>query len=220
MKTLEDALAAIEAMKADHEAEKAAILKKNKELIDREKAAKQAADEAEAAREEAANEAAAKAGDVEAIRAQLEKKHKAEIDKLTTKLDTITTELSTHKIDNVINEAITENGVLPHHADILKTFLKTGAQMKDGEAFVGDTALADHLEGFFQSENARHYIAAPSNSGAGAPGATGMAGGHGFTRENIRDPKKEAEWLAMEKTNPVMFKQIAEDTGRGGFLKG
>lgn len=175
MKTLEEAIAAIEQMKADHEAEKAAILSKNKELVEREKAAKRAADDATEAAEAAAEAAAAKAGDVDAIRAGLEKKHKAELDKLASANTKLTDELSTLKIDHVIADAIASHGVLPHHADILRTFLKTGAEMKDGEAYHGDKPLTEHLSGWFGSDAAKHYIAAPVNSGAGAPGSTSAA---------------------------------------------
>lgn len=97
------------------------------------------------------------------------------IDKLTADLSAANNDLSTLKIDNVIGEAITKNGVMPHHADILSTFLRNGAKMENGEATVNGIPLSDHLSTFFSSDAAKHYIAAPANSGAGAMGSTNTA---------------------------------------------
>ncbi len=170
--TIEELTAALEKAQASI----AKLETKNSELIDREKKAKEAADAAETAREEAASAAAAKAGDVEAIKAQLQRKHDAELKKLNDQLSTMSGELSTLKIDNVISAEIAKAGVLPHHADILATFLKSGVKMENGEALKDGVSLADHLSGFFSSDAAKHYIAAPNNAGAGATGATAAAG--------------------------------------------
>lgn len=216
MKTLEDALAAIETMKADHEAEKASILKKNKELIEREKLAKTKADEAAAAAEEAATEAASKAGDVTALRTQLETKHTAELKKLADQLSLANADVAKFKIDAVISDNIAKAGVLPQHTDILTTFLKNGAKMENGEATVDGVPLSDHISTFFASDAAKHYIAAPQNSGSGATGSTANASNHGFTKENIKG--REGELMALEITNPALFKQAAIDSGRTDLL--
>jgi hypothetical protein len=163
-----------------------ALKDKNAELIGEVRKLKSDKETAEAAAEEAANEAATKTGDIEAIKASLTKKHDAEIKKLTDQLTRLNGDLSAVKIDAVISAEIAKAGVLPHHADILTTFLKAGATMKDGEAVVGDKALNDHLNDFFASDAAKHYVAAPQNSGAGAMGSTtGASNTHGFTKETL-----------------------------------
>lgn len=212
----------IEELTAALEKAQASITKletKNSELIDREKKAKQAAEEAETAREEAANEAATKAGDIEAIKAGLEKKHNAELKKLTDQIGKLSGDVSTYKIDSVISAEIAKAGVLPGMSDLVTTYLKNGATIDaTGEATVNGVPLADHIAAYFASDAAKLVIAAPQNSGGGATGSNANATAHGFTKENIRTPQKEAEWMALEKTNPTLFKQVAADTGRNEVL--
>lgn len=191
---------------------------KNAELIGEVRTLKQEKQDALEAADEAANDAAAKSGDVEALKASLEKKHAADLKKLNDQLGKMTTDLSALKIDAVISAEIAKAGVLPIHADILTTFLKAGATMENGEATVNGVALGDHLSNFFSSDAAKHYVAAPANSGAGATGSTTNASAHGCTKENIRTAQKEAEWMALERTNPALFKQVAVDTGRNEVL--
>lgn len=211
----------IEELTAALEKAQASITKletKNSELIDREKKAKQAAEDAETAREEAANEAATKAGDVEAIKASLEKKYSAELKKRDDQIAQLSGDVSTYKIDSVISAEMAKAGVLPDAADWVTRALKTGAKIENGEAMVDGVPLADHIATFFASPGAKLVIAAPQNSGGGATGSNASATAHGFTKENIRTPQKEAEWLSLEKTNPTLFKQVAADTGRNEVL--
>ena len=204
---------------ADAVAEATKALKdKNAELIGEVRTLKADKQAAQDAAEEAANEAATKAGDVEAIKTALEKKHKTEIDKLTKSLSERDTKLGELLIDNSIKQAISANNVLPHFVPAVEAMLRAGVRIENGEAFAADgSTLEDAKAAFFKSDAAKHFIAAPINSGAGATGSTTPAGaGHGFTKDNIR--AREAEWMMMEKTDPAMFKQIAIDTGRTDVL--
>lgn len=176
MKTLEDALAAIEELKTAHEAEKTRILAKNKELVDREKEAKRLADEAEEAREEADRLANEKSGDIEKIKADLQRQHTRDLKKLTDQLATKTAKLETLLIDNTINESLTANNVLPHFAPAVRAMLKAGAKMdENGDVTVDGVAFADRLSEFYASPDARHYVAAPVNNGGGAQGSNAKA---------------------------------------------
>jgi hypothetical protein len=177
---------------------------KNAELIGEVRTLKQEKQDALDAAEEAANEAATKKGDVDAIRASLEKKHAAELKKLTDQLNTVNDELSTLKIDNVITGEITKAGVLPHHADILTTFLKAGVKMEGGEALKDGVPLADHLKGFFSSDAAKHYVAAPANSGAGAIGSTASAGATSWTKETYTLTEHSSSLKKRVRTWPLM----------------
>lgn len=212
MKTLEDALAAIESMKAEHEAEKAAILTKNKELIAREKAAKTAADEAEAAREEAASEAASKAGDVESVKAALEKKHKAVLDKLNADLAARDTRLGELLIDNAIKEAIATNNVLPQFAKAVEAMLRAGAKVENGEAISADgTPLADATGAFFKSADAKHFVAANAGAGAGATGNNSTTATR-FTKPPVTNDELSA-WDKAVSENPAEMKALATSWG-------
>ncbi|GAA0456706.1 MULTISPECIES: hypothetical protein [Sphingomonas] len=214
MKTLEDALAAIETMRAEHEAEKAAILKKNKELVDRERAAKTAADEAEKAREEAANDAASKAGDVDAVKASLEKKHKAAIDKLTADLAARDERLGTLLIDNAIKEAMSKNNVHPKHAEAVEAILRTRtkAKIENGEAVTADgTPLNDAMSAYFKSKDALEYVAAPANTGAGTQGSTNRTVG-GLTKAPT-NAAEMAQFSEIVRANPEQAKAMAKSWG-------
>lgn len=180
---------------------------KNSELITREKAAKAIADEAEIA----AAAAAEKAGDIEAIKANLKKMHDAEMKKLNDENSGLSKRLETLVIDNHISETIAQANVLPHLQRAARLMLRDGVEMRNGEAFVGDVPFADHTASWLASEEARSFVASPLNSGAGATGSTTSASNHGFTKENIKS--REAEWMMLEKTNPALFKQIGAETG-------
>lgn len=129
-------------------------------------------------RDTAKSEAASKAGDFETLKSQLEKKHQAELKKLSDANEALGKNLSALKIDGTISDAIAKAGVLPQHVRAVTLMLKDGASMENGEAMVNGVSLTDHVASFFKSEDAKHYVAAPANSGAGAQGssATGKGG--------------------------------------------
>ncbi|MDD1452646.1 hypothetical protein NHF48_019715 [Sphingomonas sp. H160509] len=201
-------------MRADHEAEKAAILTKNKELVAREKAAKTAADEAEAAREEAANTAASKAGDVEAVKAALEKKHKLALDKLTADIASRDTQLGTLLIDNAIKQAITENNVLPQFAKAVEAMLRAGAKIENGEALSADgTPLSDANTAFFKSADAKHFVSAPASAGAGAAGNSTASNAAKWTKPPVTGTEM-TEWMRDAVADPVSHNSIATSWNR------
>ena len=172
MKTLEEALAAIEEMKTAHDEEKERLKTKNKELVDREKSAKTLADEAADRAAEAERLAAEKSGDTTKLTESLNKKHAAELKKLTDANTAYETRLASLLIDNTINEAIAKNGVLPQYAPAVTALLKSGAKMENGEAFTNGVPLAEHVTSFFTGDEGRYFVAAPANSGGGAQGST------------------------------------------------
>lgn len=189
---------------------------KNSELIDREKDAKRKADEAEDAREEADRIANEKSGDVEKIKADLKKVHDREIKKIQDANTAMESRLSTLLIDNTINEAIAKNGVLPHFTPAITAMLKLGAKMENGEAMVDGQPLSDKISSFFTSENARHYVAAPDNSGGGAQGSSAKANSHGFTKENFSS--RMSEWAELQVTNPTEANAIAIAVGKPNLV--
>ncbi|MBT2244570.1 hypothetical protein JQK15_13580 [Sphingobium sp. BHU LFT2] len=166
----------LKAKLAELENEKEALKRKNSELIDREKKAKAAADAAEEAAESAAAEAAAKAGDVEAIKASLQKKHDAALKKVEAERDAANAQLQTLLVDNGLQAALVAGNVDPEHFDILIPALKAQVTMKDGAAYYGDEPLTDGVTAFLTGKGAK-YCLAPANSGAGATGSSAKATG-------------------------------------------
>lgn len=86
-------------------------------------------------------------------------------------------------VDNGLSDALVKAGVAPAFMPAVKAMLKSGVKVvADGEtrkAVVGDKALADFVTGWAQSDEGKHYVVAPANSGGGGAGSgtgTGTSG--------------------------------------------
>lgn len=208
MKTLEDALAAIEELKAAHEVEKTAILAKNKELVDREKKAKADADAAKEAAERAAEEQASKSSSIEEVRAALESKHKREIEKLTRERDEITAGYNRLVVDNQIAaDLVAHNVAKPFHS-ILTQALKAQATVTDGVAYINGQPISEYVSGFLTSDDGQHYVSAPVNTGGGATGAT-VTKANTWSKENFN----LTEYSKLAKSDPVEAAAVSERLG-------
>lgn len=162
----------IAALEADNEKLKtdkqAALGEKNR--------AAAAAKHALEAKEEAEEAAAAKAGDIEAVKASLQKKHDAAIKAIEAERDAANAQLQTLLVDNGLQAALVAGNVDPEHFDILIPALKAQVTMKDGAAYYGDEPLTDGVTAFLTGKGAK-YCLAPANSGAGATGSSAKATG-------------------------------------------
>jgi hypothetical protein len=178
MKTLEDALAAIEEMKTAHEAEKTALKNKNSELIDREKAAKDRADEAEAATGTELDKAVKRA-------------EKAERELATAKAtaDTNAKSLREYKRDAAITQAIATANVDAKHVDLLTKALRADVEFSDdGEPLINGKTIDAHAKSFF-AKDGLSYVRAQNNTG-------GLATGNDGTTASLLSKKPETsdEW--------------------------
>lgn len=134
-----------------------------------------------------------------------------QLDKATADLAARDTQLGKLLIDNSINEAIASNNVLPHFAPAVRAMLTAGAKIENGEAFAADgSPLSEATVAFFKSADAKHYVAAPANTGAGAAGNTGKA------VMPSKKPETAEEWEAYMKMtvdNPVEASAFAAKHG-------
>lgn len=77
-------------------------------------------------------------------------------------------------VDNGLNDALVKVGVKPEFTKAVKSMLEKQVQLKqDGEnrlAVVGDKALADYVSEWSKSDDGKHFVAAPLNSGGGSTG--------------------------------------------------
>lgn len=80
-------------------------------------------------------------------------------------------------VDNGLNDALTKAGVKPELAKAVKAMFAGQAQIKaDGEtraAMIGDKSISDFVTEWAKSDEGKHFIAAPANSGGGANGGNG-----------------------------------------------
>lgn len=54
--------------------------------------------------------------------------------------------------------------------DAAKAMLRGQAAIKDGAAVIGDKPLADHVTEWAGTDQGKHFITAPANSGGGGQG--------------------------------------------------
>lgn len=97
-------------------------------------------------------------------------------------------------VENGLNEALTKAGVKPEYLKAAKAmFAKDVQVIADGEnrvAKVGDKALTDFVSEWAQSDEGKHFVTAPANSGGGA--SSGKGG-------NLTPSKKASEMNPAEK---------------------
>lgn len=189
---------------------------KNSELIDREKQAKTKAEEAEAAREEAASEAAAKAGDVEAVKKQLEAKHKKELDAITRERDELSNSLKTIRVDNEINSTIASLGIKTEFVPAVEALLHRRVEYTDGVATIEGKPITDWAKEWSTKEGAV-YRPAPNNSGAGAMGNDGSKA----TALPIPKSPEEltAAHMALATSDPASYNAIIAQSPLGDSFK-
>ena len=157
----------------------AGLIAKNQELLGKvKKLQKDAAiDPAEyQALSEAKDTAEAKLAEalktVKQATAQAEKDRKA--------LEAETGYVSKLLIDNGLTDALLKAGVKPEMSKAVKAMLAGQVSLKvEGDkrlAVVGDKALGDFVAEWAQSDEGKHFVAAPANQGGGANGGAQGAG--------------------------------------------
>lgn len=157
----------------------AGLIAKNQELLGKvKKLQKDAAiDPAEyQALSEAKDTAEAKLAEalktVKQATAQAEKDRKA--------LEAETGYVSKLLIDNGLTDALLKAGVKPEMSKAVKAMLAGQVSLKvEGDkrlAVVGDKALGDFVTEWAQSDEGKHFVAAPANQGGGANGGAQGAG--------------------------------------------
>lgn len=146
---------------------------KNRELLGEARAAKAKAKGVEID----PSEYAALQSEVEALRTQLDKSQKEaakQIDGLNKALQTKDGALQSYLIDNGLNDALLKVGVRPEMMPAVKAMLKSQTKLQEAEgqysALMGEKPLMDAVAEWAAGDEGKHFVAAPANSGGGAPG--------------------------------------------------
>lgn len=162
-----------------------ALSAKNKELLAELRAAKAKAKGSDVDPEEHARLLT----QVEELTGKLDKVTKdsaRQIEKLSKDLTDKDGALTQHLIDGGLSSALAKAGVAPHFMDAAKAMLRGQAAIKDGAAVIGDKPLADHVTEWAGTDQGKHFITAPANSGGGGQGGNGggkTSGNLGGTRD-------------------------------------
>lgn len=151
---------------------------KNRELLGEVKVAKAKAKGAEVD----PAEYAALQSEVDALKADLAKVTKDStktIEQLQKDLTSKDGALQSYLIDNGLTEALVKAGVRSEFMGAAKAMLRSQAQIKadngDYSALMGDKPLVDAVADWAASDEGKHFISAPANSGGGASGGNGGA---------------------------------------------
>ncbi len=84
-------------------------------------------------------------------------------------------------VENGLNEALVKEGIAKQFLPAVKSMLKGQVQVKiegnERKAVIGEKALSEYVSEWSKSEEGKHFIAAPANSGGGSNGG-GNAGGN------------------------------------------
>lgn len=165
--TLEELQAKVEAL----ESEKESINNKNKELLTELKTARNKNKEVD-------TDAYYKALDeVDSFKAENSKLNQTlglktkEVEKLSTTLNELDTNLKTTKLENTLNDELSKLRVKP----TVLSFIKDGLQAKskfseDGSILIGDKSISDYLTEWANTESGRDCIMPSGNVGSGASG--------------------------------------------------
>lgn len=170
--TLEELQAKVEAL----ESEKESINAKNKELLTELKTARNKNKEVD-------TDAYYKALDeVDNLKAENSKLNQTlglktkEVEKLSTTLNELDTNLKTTKLENTLNDELSKLRVKP----TVLSFIKDGLQAKskfseDGSILIGDKSISDYLAEWANTDSGKDCIMPSGNSGSGASGGNGSS---------------------------------------------
>lgn len=87
--------------------------------------------------------------------------------------------LQSYLIDNGLNDAMLKAGIKPEFMSAAKAMLKANTKVtaENGQysALMGDKPLLDAITEWAASDEGKHFVSAPANSGGGATGGNGNA---------------------------------------------
>lgn len=153
-----------------------ALSAKNRELLSELKQAKAKAKGGEID----PSEHAALQSAVEELTAKLDKQSKdasKTIEQLNKSLTEKDGALQNYLIDNGLSDALIKSGIRPEMMGAVKAMLKSQAALKQDngqyQALLGDKPLFEAVSEWAASDEGKHFVSAPANSGGGASGGNG-----------------------------------------------
>lgn len=111
---------------------------------------------------------------------KVQKTSKTEVEKLTRALAEKDGALTQHLIDAGLTDALAKAGVAPHYLNAAKAMFKGQAALKaengQYQALIGEKPIADAIKAWAQTDEGKHFVSAPANTGGGASGGQGGGG--------------------------------------------
>lgn len=111
---------------------------------------------------------------------KVQKTSKTEVEKLTRALAEKDGALTQHLIDAGLTDALAKAGVAPHYLNAAKAMFKGQAALKaengQYQALIGEKPIAEAIKAWAQTDEGKHFVSAPANTGGGASGGQGGGG--------------------------------------------
>ena len=178
------------------QAEKEALLNKNRELLSELRNAKNKNKEIDPENySKVLDENDALKSELNKIKNDLGLKTK-DIEQLTGKLTEKENYLKNLTLENSLNEQLTKVGVKAELLPAVKALLKGQASVNENNVLIGDKAINDFMAEWSTTDG-KAYIQAPANSGTGATGSNGSA----TTSGKLDGTKSEQEAYIKAKFN-------------------
>ena len=158
-------------------------------------------DELADARQQAEEAAATKDGDIEKLRSQLEARFEKDREKFRSDLEAEKGINRTLLVDNGLTNALTGAGVKKEFVPAVKSLIQSANEIDlvdaDGQrsAQINGQGIKDFVALWAQSDQGKHFVAAPENSGGGANGSgNGTPQGKTMKREafNQLHPREQS----------------------------
>ena len=149
-------------------------------------------------------------GDFEKLKEKLEAKHKKAIESLTGDLDS--EKAVTHRllVDNGLNDALVKANVAPHFIPAVKAMMKGDVDIESNgterSAVVKGIKLSDHITEWAQTDEGKHYIKAPDNSGGGAQNTN--SGGKSEVNPWAKDTRNLTRQAEINKSDPAKAERL------------
>ena len=178
------------------QAEKEALLNKNRELLSELRTAKNKNKEIDPENySKILDENDTLKSEVSKLKNDLGIKLK-DYEKLSSQLTEKDNYLKNLTLENSLNDHLTKAGVKPEFMNAAKALLKNQANVSDNNVLIGDKNIADYMTEWSASDG-KVFIAAPANNGGGATGSNGTATVTG----NLSGSKSEQEAYIKQKFN-------------------
>lgn len=180
------------------------LVSKNSEILGEKKKAMQELADLRIKQAEAEAKIAEASGDKEAHAEAVKKQYEAKIAEKDSVIDELSSFRTNALVDGGLMESLTAANVSKDFLPAAKALLRSDVEIVDNQATVKGEPLNEYVSKWAASDQGKHFVAAPANSGGNAPG--GGSGSSGTTM-NRTDFEK------MATSNPQGVSKFFADGG-------
>lgn len=130
----------------------------------------------------------------------LEKNLQGKMEKLQSKHSEQEAALTRAIMERDLTSELVKANVAPHYLEAAKAMHGSQVAYADGKTMVGDKPLSEFVSEWASSDDGKFFVAAPSNSGGGAPGGGKGSNGNAITREQFEQmqPRQQSDFLLKD----------------------